>query len=199
MNDQSTAAEAPSKAAPGKSGLSIGLFIIFAMMLWLAVVSVSYAVAMIGFLADGGWFLSYGSLCGTVPLVAGLDRFLPFLVAAMWAGALYHGLAKNPRFYRYTFIATLVSIAYGAVDIVMGPFTFRVGPAGFDPSTVTCGRWPRDITQLPDLSIMQIDWLGLPISVFGLSMVLIGMTIFVYLRISRRVSRTYGRPLPRSS
>ncbi len=152
MSDQSTAAEAPAPVASDRGGLSIGLFIIFAMMLWLAVVSVSYAVTMIGFLGDGGYFLSYGSLCGTVPTVASIDQFVPFFLAAMWGVAIYLGFAKSPRFYRYSFIATLVSIIYGAIDIVTGPFTFRVGPASFDPTSVTCGRWPRDITQLPDLS-----------------------------------------------
>ena len=47
--------------------------------------------------------------------------------------------------------------------------------------------------------VMRIDWLGMPISSFGLSMVLIGVTILVYLRISRRVSRRYGRPMARSA
>ncbi len=200
MTEGTVAQSEDAKAVPPqrrKDGLSVGLFIIFAMMLWLVVVSVAYAVAMIGFLADGGYFLSYGSLCRTVPMVAGIDRFAPFLVAAIWLGAIYFGVTRNQRFYRYVFAASLLSIIYGALDVVIGPFTFRVGPADFDPSSVVCGRWPRAVSQLPDLHVLQMDWLGLPISAFGLSLVLIGLTIFVYLRISRRVSRRFSRPMAR--
>jgi hypothetical protein len=133
MTDSSVAdgedRDPPVPQKPRHEGLSIGLFVIFAMMLWLVVISVAYAVSMI--------------------------------------------------------------------DIVIGTFTFRVGPADFDPSTAVCGRWPRDVTQLPDLSVMHIDWLGMPISIFGLSLLFLGLTVFVYLRISRRVKATYRhRPMP---
>ncbi len=85
----------------------------------------------------------------------------------------------------------LVSIAYGAANIVMGPFTFRVGPANVDPATLTCGRWPRDVTQAPGLEVLQLDWLNMPISIFGLSMVLVCLGIFVFARVSKRVAAIY--------
>ena len=190
MSDEIAVEPTPQPKA-SNSGLSVGLFVVFFIMAWLVLVSVSYAVAMIGFLGDGGYFLAYGSLCGTVPIVAGLDRFVPFILAALWLVAIYFGLSKSPRFYRYVRTLSLASIAYGAVSIVMGPFTFRVGPADVDPSTLTCGRWPRDVTQAPGLEVMRIDWLDMPISVFGLSMVLLCLGIFVYARVSKRVAAVY--------
>ena len=185
-----TQGNAPAASDPG---LSVGLFVAFAVMAWLALVSVVYAISMIGFLGEGGWFLAYGSLCDTVPVVAAIGQFVPFVVAASWIGAIYFGLTKSPRFYRYVRTVSVLTIAYGAVDVFLGPFTFRVGPADVDPATLTCGRWPRDITQLPDLQVMQLDMLAMPISVFGVSLIILGLGIYVFSRVSRRVMLVYKR------
>ena len=186
-----TASEPASQPIERKAGLSVGLFLAFAVMVWLVVVSVSYAASMITFLGDSGYFLAYGSLCGTVPVVSGIDRFVPFLLAAIWLGAIFLGVTKSQRFYHYVRVASLLSIIYGAVNIALGPFTFRVGPASVDPSSLRCGRWPRDITQSSDLTVMQIDWLNMPISVFGTSLLALSLGIFVYVRVSKRVARVY--------
>ena len=47
----------------------------------------------------------------------------------------------------------------------------RVGPADVDPSTLICGRWPREVSQRLDLDIMRMDLFGMPIAVFALSLV----------------------------
>ncbi len=171
MSDN-TIAEPSRAPTTNQQGLSGGLFVAF-------------------FLGEGGYFLAYGSLCSTVPIVATLDQFVPFILAGLWGGAIYLGLSRSPRFYRYVRTVALVSIAYGAANIVMGPFTFRVGPANVDPATLTCGRWPRDVTQAPGLEVLQLDWLNMPISIFGLSMVLVCLGIFVFARVSKRVAAIY--------
>ena len=190
-----TAPEQATDAIERQPGLSVGLFASFLIMGWLVVVSVFYAASMIRFVGDGGYFLAYGSLCGTVPVVSGIDRFLPFLIAIMWLGAIYLGLSKSPRFYRYVRSVSLLTILYGSANIILGPFTFRVGPSDVDPSGLRCGRWPRDITQSPDLAVMQIDVLNIPISVFGTSLVFLALGIFVYAGVSKRVARVYGKPM----
>lgn len=192
MSDKTVDQPRARNSATSGMGFSLGLTVILAIMVWFVVVSIAYAIAMIRFLGDGGWFLAYGSLCDVTPVMASLDRFLPFLVAGIWIGAIYLAVTRSPRFRRFAITASLLSIAYGAVDIVLGPFTFRVGPAGYDPATLTCGRWPREITQSPDLAVMQIDWLGMPISVFGLSLVLLSLTIYVVLRLSKRIRLIYS-------
>jgi hypothetical protein len=170
------------------------MLIFFVLMAFLALVSVSYAVTMNGFAADSGYFLAYGSLCSTVPVVAEIDRFGPFLIAALWLVCLYFGISRSRRFYRFALTTALVSIAYGAMTTVIGPFSFRVGPSEIDPATLNCGRWPRDIMQLPDLTILQMDWLGMPITIFGLSMVIVSLAVYVYLRTSRRARAIYRKP-----
>lgn len=180
-------------AAPARPGLSIGLYLTFALMVAIALVSVSYAVSMIGFLADDGYFIAYSSLCDTVPIVAALDQFVPFVLAAMWLGCIYLGATRDYRFVRATIVTALISVAYGAANVVLGPFTFRVGPADFDPASATCGRWPRDLTGR-DLEMMQIDWLGTPISTFAVALIFGGMFVYVYLRVSKKVRAVYRRP-----
>lgn len=197
MTDRATTASGkdaqPTKPAvtapPGN--LSIGLFVIFAMMVVMAVVSIAYAVTMMQFLADDGYFLAYSSLCGTVPVMATVDQFAPFLVAGAWVWCIYLGVTRNPRFKRTSIVVSLLALTYGAVNVVLGPFTFRVGPTDFDPASATCGRWPRSVTDRTDLEILRIDWLGLPITVFALSLIFLSLTIYVYLRVSRRVTAVY--------
>jgi hypothetical protein len=188
-----TAPEPATDTVKHQPGLSVGLFAAFLIMAWLAVVSIFHALSMIRFVSEDGYFLAYGALCGTVPVVSGIDRFLPFLIAAMWLGAIYLGLVKSPRFFRYVRLVSLVSILYGAANIILGPFTFRVGPAVADQSALRCGRWPRDITQASDLAVLQIDVLNMPISVFGTSLLFLSLGIFVYARVSKRVARVYGQ------
>lgn len=188
-NQTETPEAAPKPAAP----LSVGIFVIFAFMLVMAVVSVAYAVSMIGFLGDGGYFLAYASLCGTVPVVAAIDQFLPFLVAGGWVFVIWLGLTRNRRFRRATSFMSLASLVYGSADMILGPFTFRVGPADFDPDSVQCGRWPRSLSQEYDLQVMQIDWFGLPISTFALSLIFLSLAILVYMRVSRSARAIYGR------
>ena len=180
-----------SSAPLRQSSLPIWLLIFFVLMIFQAVVSVSYAITINGFNADGGYFLAYGSLCATVPVVAEIDRFAPFLLAAMWVSCIYVGSTRSTRFPRATVVTSLVSIAYGSLNIVAGPFSFRVGPSDFDPGTVTCGRWPRDVTQREGLEILQLDWPNMPITVFGLSMVIGSLAVFIYLRTSKRIRAAY--------
>jgi hypothetical protein len=188
-----TAPEPAIDTIEHQPGLSVGLFAAFLIMAWLVVVSVFHAVSMIRFVSEDGYFLAYGALCGTVPVISGIDRFLPFLIAAMWLGAIYLGLVKSLKFYRYVRSVSLLSLLYGAANIVLGPFTFRVGPSDVDQSALRCGRWPRDITQSSDLAVMQIDVLNMPISVFGTSLLFLSLGIFVYARVSKRVARVYGK------
>lgn len=183
----------PAASAP-PGNLSVGLFVIFLMMAAMVVVSVAYAVTMMQFLADGGYFIAYSSLCSTVPIMATIDQFLPFLVAGAWVWCIYLGVSRNPRFKRTAIVTSLLALSYGALNVILGPFTFRVGPADFDPSTVTCGRWPRSLTGRTDLEVLQIDWLGLPITTFALSLIFLSLTIYVYLRVSRRVAAVYRPP-----
>jgi len=187
-----------SGSAPAQQsqvGLSVGVYLVFAVMALIALVSASYAVAMIGFLGDGGYFISYSYLCNTVPTVAALDQFLPIAIAAMWAGCIYLGLARDFRFAVAARTTALISLAYAAINIVLGPFTFRVGPADFDPDSVTCGRWPRSVTN-QELEMMQIDWLGVSISAFPVTLIFGGLFVYVFLRLSKRVRAVYRRPQP---
>ena len=193
ISDSSEAPAPDPTATPQQGSLPVWMLIFFVLMVFQALVSVSYAVTMNGFAADSGYFLAYGSLCSTVPVVAEIDRFGPFLIAGLWLVCLYLGISRSQRFYRFALTTALVSIAYGATTTVIGPFSFRVGPSEFDPATLNCGRWPRDITQLPDLAILQMDWLGLPITIFGLSMVIVSLAVYVYLRTSRRARAIYRR------
>lgn len=191
MSNQTITAGGGPATVPKAASLSPGLFIIFALMLAMAVVSVAYAVSMIGFIGDDGYFLAYASLCTTVPIVAAVDQYLPFLIAAGWAVCLWLGLRRSAAFRRATNTMALVSIFYAAADVILGPFTFRVGPADFNPDSVACGRWPRAVTDRDDLQVMQLDWLNLPISTFGLSLIVFSMTIFIYLKVSRRAAMVY--------
>jgi hypothetical protein len=185
--------EVRTAAPPRQPSMPVWLLIFFVLMAFQVVVAISYAVTMNGFAADGGYFLAYGSLCTTVPVVAEIDRFAPFLLAALWAGCIYLGVTRSPRFRRAAMTTSLISIAYGALTIVAGPFSFRVGPAAFDPATLTCGRWPRDVTQSEGLQILQLDWFGLPITWFGLGMVFISLALYVYLRTSPRLRAIYPK------
>jgi hypothetical protein len=190
--DDDTGKAAESRSAANTS-LPAWLLVAFVLMILQMVVSISYAITMNGFAADGGYFLAYGSLCATVPIVAEIDRFAPFLLAVLWLGCIYLGLTREPRFYRVTVVTSLVSIAYGGLTTVMGPFSFAVGPEDFDPTTVVCGRWPRDVTQRPDLEVLHLDWLNAPITIFGLSMIVVSLAIYVYLRTSKRVGAIYRK------
>ena len=198
MTDISTTGGEPDASALrstpprlGQHPSDIMLFIAMVLMLGLAVIGVAYALSMMRFLADGGYFLSYGSLCSTVPTMAAADRLVPLLLAGAWLFCVYLGFSYSRLFYRVTETTALVSIAYGVAGFVMGPFTFRVGPIDVDPSTLRCGRWPIEIRTDPGLEVMQIEWLNVPISTFALSMVIVSLVIFVYLRSSKRVFALY--------
>lgn len=189
--DDDTGKSAEPRSSAVGAALPAWLLVAFVLMIYQLVVSVSYAITMNGFAADGGYFLAYGSLCTTVPIVAEIDRFAPFFLAVLWLGCIYLGLTREPRFYRVTVVTSLLSIAYGALTTIMGPFSFAVGPEDFDPTTVVCGRWPRDITQRPDLEVLHLDWPNVPITSFGLSMIVVSLAIYVYLRTSKRVRAIY--------
>ena len=94
-----TVPEPATETIKRQPGLSVGLFAAFLIMAWLVVVSVFHALSMIRFVSEDGYFLAYGALCGTVPVISGIDQFLPFLIAALWLGAIYFGLTKSPRFF----------------------------------------------------------------------------------------------------
>ena len=185
------------KKAPGSPDrdLSVGLFIVFVVMGATALVSAAYAASMIGFLADDGYFIAYSYLCDTVPTVAFLDQILPFVLAAAWAGCIYLGVTRDYRFAAAARVKAIASLTYAAISVVLGPFTFRVGPSDVDTAALTCGRWPRDITSR-ELELMQIDWLGLPISAFPVTLIVGGLFVYVFLRLSKRVRTVYRRPEP---
>jgi hypothetical protein len=192
-NDDRTGKSAVPPSPAATAALPAWLLVAFVLMILQLVVSVSYAITMNGFVADDGYFLAYGSLCTTVPIVAEIDRFAPFFLAVLWLGCVYLGLTREPRFYRVSVVTSLVSIAYGALTTIMGPFSFAVGPTDFDPTTVRCGRWPRDITQRLDLEVLHLDWPNVPITAFGLSMIVVSVAIYVYLRSSKRVHAIYRK------
>ena len=198
MTDRTTVTSDANPAPPPEplrqQSVPAWLWVMFVLMLGLAVLSVAYAASMIRFLSEGGYFIAYGSLCNTVPIMTGLDRFAPLVLAAAWLGVIFFGVTKSHLFYRSAVTVSLTSIIYGATDLVLGPFTFRVGPADFDPATVECGRWPLAIRGDTSLEIMRMAWLNVPIGTFSLSMVVVAMTIFVCIRISRRVSAVYRNP-----
>jgi hypothetical protein len=176
-------------AAPVRA-LPFWLLFFFAVMVFQAFISVVYAITINRFLADGGYFLAYGSLCSPLSIMQEVDRFAPFVLAAYWLGCIYLGLTRSVLFYRATILAAVISLTYGAIDMVIGPLTFRVGPADVDPSTLTCGRWPNPV-RLAATDILQLDWPHWPITVFAISMVFASLTIYVYLRMSRGVRRVY--------
>jgi hypothetical protein len=192
-HDDETGKSAGPPSTAANAALPAWLLVAFVLMIFQLIVSVSYAITMNGFVADGGYFLAYGSLCTTVPIVAEIDRFAPFFLAVLWLGCIYLGLTREPRFYRVTVVTSLLSIAYGGLTTIMGPFSFAVGPTDFDPTTATCGRWPREVTQRPDLDVLHLDWLSAPITTFGLSMIVVSVAIFVYLRTSKRVRAIYRK------
>ena len=198
MTDRTTVSSdtnpAPPPAPLRQQSVPAWLWVMFVLMLGLAVLGATYATSMSRFLSEGGYFIAYGSLCNTVPIMAGLDRFAPLVLTAAWLGVIFFGVTKSHLFYRSAVTVSLVSIIYGAADLVVGPFTFRVGPADIDPATMECGRWPLAIRGDTSLEIMRMDWLNVPIGTFPLGMVLVAMTIFVYLRISRRVAAVYRNP-----